>query len=621
MSTTQETRDVDKARSFGLDARLVLLAVWLICSAYVATNLRRGWVPHDEGTYASCAQHVLRGELPHRDFFDLYGGGLAILHAAAFRILGINLFSMRIVLFVFFLASVPATFWIARRFVNPLTAGAVTLLACAWGVPNYSAPEPSWYNLFFAIFGTAALLKHIETNSRRWLFVSGLCAGLSILVKITGLYFVAGALLFFVFREQAQGRPQRDAARGTRRYTLFIIASLFLFVGVLTRAIQDTVPFIYHFVLPGACLAMFLLLKEVRLPARPDGPRFIFLGRMLMPFGAGLILPIVVFLVPYILSGSVPALLRGWFVQPLGHLSFFVLRPHGEVLPVLLLALVICIGTYLRGGARIVYSVLIGAGLIVLLKVSVNSPEIYKLAWRSASLSIPATVLCGVWLLHRMKGEEEQCNVRRQQLMLMLGVTAMCSLIQFPFPAPIYFCYVASLWLLALAAFFGSIKESPRLLLGFLLGFFLLFAVLRVKPTFIYFMGVQYRADTQTQALLLPRAGGLRVDAADTNLYNSLIPLVQKHSLGEFIYAAPDCPEVYFLSGLRNPTGTLFDFFDDPDHRTARILKTIDARAVNVVVLNNSPSFSMPMVPELRAVLTDRFPNAAKVGHFEVRWK
>jgi hypothetical protein len=291
------------------------------------------------------------------------------------------------------------------------------------------------------------------------------------------------------------------------------------------------------------------------------------------------------------------------------------------VLAVLLLASVICIGTYLRGRARIVYSVLIGLGLIVLLKASVNSPEVYKLAWRSASLSVPVTVLCGVWLLHRMKDEDEKSNARRQQLMLLLGVTATCSLIQFPFSAPIYFCYVATLWTLALAAFFGSIKESPRLLLGFLLSFYLLFAVVRVKPTFLYFMGIQYRADTQTQALLLPRAGGVRVDAAGADSYNSLIPLVQKHAAGEFIYAAPDCPEVYFLSGFRNPTGTLFDFFDDPYNRTERILKTIDARAVNVVVLNNSTYFSAPMVSDLRAALTDRFPNAAKVGHFDVRWK
>ena len=80
-------------------------------------------------------------------------------------------------------------------------AGAVTLLAVAWSIPNYSAAMPSWYNLFFATFGLAALLRYIETQKRRWLLAAGLCGGISCLFKISGLYFVAGALLFLLFRE------------------------------------------------------------------------------------------------------------------------------------------------------------------------------------------------------------------------------------------------------------------------------------------------------------------------------------------------------------------------------------------------------------------------------------
>jgi hypothetical protein len=607
---------------FSLATLLVFFAVWIACGLYVAANLRRGWVPHDEGTYATCAERVLRGELPHRDFHDLYGGGLTMLHAAAFRVFGVGLFPIREVLFVFCLASIPAIFWIARRFTNPLTAGAVTLLACAWGVPNYSAAEPSWYNLFFTIFGTAALLRYTETNSRWWIFAAGLSAGLSILAKITGLYFLAGALLFFIYREQVQPKATPpDLRPGWSRYRLFVVLGLFLFLALLTRTIQDTVPYLYHFVLPGAALAMFLMLNEVRAPAAQDASRFLVLVRMLLPLGVGLMLPIVVFLVPYILSGSVKTVLRGWFILPLKHISFTVVRPHGEILPVLLLGLVIGVGFYFRGKFRFIYSVLITAALVVLVKVTAVSPEAYKLAWRSVSLSIPVTVLCGIWLLNRMKNEGERSSLRRQQLILLLSVTAMCSLIQFPFAAPIYFCYVAGLWILALLAFFTAVKEPPRLLLASLLCFFLLFAVLRVKPTFLYFMGIQYQPDTQTATLSLPRAGALRVDPADAQLYESLIPLIQKHATGKFIYAAPDCPEVYFLSGLGDPTGTVFDFFEDPANRTERVLETIERHAINVVVLNNTPHFSGAIATDLRSALTTMFPHTATLGRFDVRWK
>ena len=111
------------------------------------------------------------------------------------------------------------------------------------------------------------------------------------------------------------------------------------------------------------------------------------------------------------------------------------------------------------------------------------------------------------------------------------------------------------------------------------------------------------------------------MDAQSAGLYNALIPIIQQHANGQFIYADPDCPEVYFLAGFRNPTRTLFDFFDAPEGRTQRILNAIQNHHVNVIVLASQQSFSPPIVPDLLAALKDRFPQSANVGRFEVRWK
>ena len=97
-------------------ARLLLPAlVWLVCVVYVALRLTRGWVPHDEGSIAQSAARVLAGELPHRDFGELYTGGLTYYHALAFRVLGVSLVSLRIAMFVVFAAWVPATYALAAR--------------------------------------------------------------------------------------------------------------------------------------------------------------------------------------------------------------------------------------------------------------------------------------------------------------------------------------------------------------------------------------------------------------------------------------------------------------------------------------------------------------------------
>ena len=77
--------------------------------------------------------------------------------------------------FVFFLAWVWAVYYAASRFVPPV-ASAPTLLAIAWGPPNYAAAMPSWYNLYFATFGFTALLHYIKKQSGPWLPLAGLCS-------------------------------------------------------------------------------------------------------------------------------------------------------------------------------------------------------------------------------------------------------------------------------------------------------------------------------------------------------------------------------------------------------------------------------------------------------------
>jgi len=53
--------------------------------------VNRGWVPHDEGLLGQSAERLLAGQLPHRDFDEVYTGGLSYLHALAFEVGGVRL--------------------------------------------------------------------------------------------------------------------------------------------------------------------------------------------------------------------------------------------------------------------------------------------------------------------------------------------------------------------------------------------------------------------------------------------------------------------------------------------------------------------------------------------------
>src|SRR5690349_7098059 len=93
----------------------------------VRPQLFVSWVPSDEGILAQAAERVMRGELPHRDFVDLWSGGLDHLNAAAFALLGPRLATMRVVVAVAWLAGLAAMFAAARHLVSHWVASALTV--------------------------------------------------------------------------------------------------------------------------------------------------------------------------------------------------------------------------------------------------------------------------------------------------------------------------------------------------------------------------------------------------------------------------------------------------------------------------------------------------------------
>ncbi len=567
-------------------------------------------------------QRVLAGELPHLDFDDVYTGGLTFLHGTAFKTFGINLLSLRIVLLLFVLAWVPALFYIASRFVGPLGAGATVLLAVAWSVPSYPASMPSWYNLFFATFGTAGLLRFLENRRRRWLVIAGLCAGLSCLFKIVGLYFVAGVLLFLVLDEQTAGRVDASAGSRSLTYRAFAAAALLLFLFAVLALLGERLgarEFV-HFVVPPATLVGLFFWREWTHAPVWNSSRFADLFKTVFPFGVGVAIPIGMFLMPYLWSGSFGPLLNGVFVAPMERLSSASTRPPSLlattvaiVPPIVLLGL-----SSIRGKAATVLVGLASAMFAVILFLSADIAIVYRLVWYSVRLLVPAVTVIGVCLLIRSDALGSGDAIQKRRLLLLLCVTALTSLVQFPFSQPIYFSYVAPLAAASALAVVSSLSVG-RSMTAAVLCFYLLFAVLD-NQGFVYTQAYYFAPSDQTEVLSLDR-GGLRVSKEEKEEYESLVPLLQRYAKGGFVYAAPDCPEVYFLSGLRNPTRTVFDFFDDPTDRTARVLSQLEDHDVHVIAINRQPSFSGEMPIDLSDSLVDRFPHATEVGRFQVRWK
>ena len=592
----------------------VLAAVLLISAIYVSAHLRNGWVPADEGTLAQSALRAMEGQLPHRDFAEIYTGGLSLLHALAFRLFGVTLMSLRICVFLFFLVWLPAFYSIAVRFTSAISAGVLTLLAVAWSFPNYPAAMPSWYNLFFATFGAAALLRYLEVRRARWLFTAGVCGGVSVLIKVIGAYYIAGALLFLAFVEQ-EDHDSDEAAGSASAYRIFSASALFLFLAAILYLLRTRLRGgeIYDFVLPATALVGLILLSEIGIQDTRWAARFQAISRLVLPFLGGVLAPVAIFLLPYVRTGSVRTIFSGVTssaatrVADLGRI-----RPAGveQSIYALVLLGIIAAAMYRHEFQSKMIGICLGLGLSVILYQS--SQGIVTGVWYSVAMMTPLVVVCGAVILLRSGRSGHLTKLQRQRIMLLISLAGICSLVQFPFTAPIYLSYCLPMTLLAALAIVATAqKYAGSFVFAAIIGFYLLFGVVRLVPDYIY--ELTHKVGT-LEELHIARGAGLRVEFAPD--VEAFVHLLQEHAPNGLIYAGNDCPEIYFLTGLKNVTR------DDTGSPPDEVLKALESTDVKEVVINESPFFpGGRMNPEVRAAIVGKFPEHTQAGIFQVFWR
>jgi len=619
-----EPRQFDRATSIPA-GWLLLFVVCGLSFGLLAARLHQGYIPVDDPLLAHAAERTLNGEMPQVDFHDNYTGGLSYLHAFALRIFGIRLISLRFMLFSFFLVWVPTFWYIASRIASSLAACLITLLAVVWSIPIYPSPVGSWYSLYFATFGTASLMRFIETRHSRWIFLAGLSAGLSFLAKISGLYLLAALGMFLVFDEQnVRGSTNLERRTSTSYlYPVLITLAMLAFNSALFLLIHSKpgATEFYHFVIPGLMLSVLLVTRDWHNPGSPALVRFRQMGTRLGPFVLGFVAPVTVFLIPYAYTGTLGKLFTEIFVRPRARLQFVfspAIHPVGAIfsIPVFVILLLDADlkGLISRRVAGALFCLLLGVTLLV----SLRHPGLARWVWVSAATTIPLIVVVGVIILWRGRTGPEESS----RLMLLLAVVAMCSLIQFPYFVPMYFCYVAPLAMLAFAGL--SVRPRPYHSMSLLLPlavFYLVFGILVIMPNQIYNKALSFEPEPQ-EAFTLPRAGGIRGAKATVEMTEQAVSMVLAHSGGAAIYAGPDSPEFYFLTGLRNPTPNLVEFLGGADGEPSHLFTAIEKAGVKAVVLNHIPgNDSGPLPAELVAKFKDRFPESVTIGPLEVRWR
>jgi hypothetical protein len=337
----------------------------------------------------------------------------------------------------------------------------------------------------------------------------------------------------------------------------------------------------------------------------------------------GALLPPAIFGLLYWRAGALPQLIHGLFALPFRRLTGARLDPPHWIFSLVALPLVL----FLLGKARrarfwtLTSAPKLLAVAALLLLTAHGSLTLLVLEVNSLRAATPILVSAALVILF-LRRNEPATTLRHQQIMLLLSVTALCSLIQFPFAAPLYFCYFATLAFLTFGAVLSLSPQPHRFDLSLAGLFFALLAIFLFRPVTLAAFASEKSARLPEVPLALPRAGGLRVFQDQADLYQQLIPFLARLCADAPVIAAPDCPEVYFLSGLHNPTPVFFEFFEQPTEYKDYLEQQLDRpNFIKVVVVNNDPGFSHVHRDILRALVIPRFPESRQFGRFEVFWR
>lgn len=595
------------------------LGVTLVAAAVVAPLLGVGWVPSDEGTLAQSALRVAHGQWPHRDFAEIYTGGLSVWNALWFRLLGVNLRSLRIGAFTGFVLWAPAVWAIARRWLSGEWAAVVVLAAVGWSYPNYTAAMPSWYNLFFATWSVLAVFRWIDGRRQRWLAVAGGCAGASVCVKITGLYLLAGLLVFCLYAEQEQTATDAErggagAAAGTGwMFRAACGAGLAGFAYAVLRLLRGHLGSgeVVQFLLPAWLCVGAWGLRERGL----RGGTVARAGRLLRHVGAvlaGFLVPVGVLLGAYALRGGAGALVHGVFGSAGERLGGLAGRDREPGAAYTLYALVPMVMLWCGARWRAVAPRWMFAGMaaFVLGGVVIASAVLPGLqdTWMMLGTALPLVTAWGLAEAVRPGGAARR---ERERALLLIAVASVCALAQFPVSYVTYFCYVAPLVLLAgVGVWVLSPARQPMVGAAVLL-FVGLLGWCGVVSKHVYDPGLRYG---DLHRLGGERGGALHVPEGARRI-EDVAALAKAHSPNGMLYAGNDCPEIYFLSGLENPTR------DDTGADARAVEAALATGALHVVVLNDAPFFAASRVPEeVRAAVAAKLPQHTVVGDFSVYW-
>ena len=554
------------------DRAAAALAATVLSAALLWYFHARSWYPIDEGNYAHVAERVATGEVLNLQVQDIHAGYINFLNAAAFRLFGFDLLSLRYPLVAAALTESLLVFALiaGRGILNAMVASvAVTAL----GAIQFLNPTAHWYCAFLAV-AVAFLLTRVPKDHAWRLVGAGFLVGLAALFRQLSGIWIGMPVVLVALAERD------DDASGVR--ALFARGLGVVMLLGLMAYITSTREWIGGLLIgsPAAALLAWSV-KWLRVSNRRA-------LQAVVELGAGLLLAGLPLLAYHVVHHSVGS----WLADTVGAATGL---------------------TQLAFFGRPWYAASVIAGLHQLF--STADPVKWVNGWYWASLPLVG-LASGIGVLRSLRTGLPVA----QQVFPVMAV--FYSLVSLHFQIPIYLYYSVGLSLAAVLwqSATGSVLQRRATVV----------AAVALSAIGIVFHAGQPYSRTPLQMLEGVRRSGelvegmercsLLIDAADRDVYARLVGLIQREvSSSETIFAVPSDAELYFLANRRNP----FRFYNTAlgirsDRDLQGVLDRLASRPPPLVTFRPDDKYNTAASQRIMEIVRARYDLLETIGGVEV---
>jgi hypothetical protein len=324
----------------------IALVIFVAALTYFNLTLHLTLELRDEGFLLFNIARVAHGEVPHRDFIEVYGPGVYALTAPVFRIFGDRVLPIRELLAVFRAAAVAFSYLIARHFVPRPFALLGTFVAMAywgWSLWSLTTPYAALFTIPLCMLSLLLLLIGESRGSRGAYVWSGIVCGAALLFK----WSLAAVSAYGMVLAICAGAMLREPpAVGSRSHRVPVLIAWVLAGALIVVPFRSTLT-VLDYVLHIAPIHTLLAIVALRFSRFGDGRlAFTRAAPLVARYSAGFLVAPVLVAVLYLSWGSLGDLLHNTVTRPLNYRNYYI---PSRVPRLGSVSLLLCIGAFVTG--------------------------------------------------------------------------------------------------------------------------------------------------------------------------------------------------------------------------------------------------------------------------------